>query len=251
MRFSMRVLGFSGGFPAAGRATSGYLVQIGNKNILVDCGSGVLSELQKYISISQIDAIILTHLHHDHISDMGVLQYALQMHKKKGELIEPIPLYITDRPQDTYDRVISGEHFAVHHINDNKVFDIFGVKVSFVTTIHPVPCFAVRIDYESKSIVYSSDTSYFSDFSRFAQDADLLVLDCGALESDKKAGNLHMTPKECFEIYSSSQAKRVVLSHLIPYYSISDTVKEASSFGIWPFEIPLIGSEYILKGEKK
>ena len=72
----MTVVGFWGGFPEAGEATSGYLFEHDGFRLLVDCGSGVLAQLQKYITPSDIDAVVLSHYHHDHVADIGVLQYA-------------------------------------------------------------------------------------------------------------------------------------------------------------------------------
>lgn len=72
----MTVVGFWGGFPEAGEATSGYLFEHDGFRLLVDCGSGVLAQLQKYITPSHIDAVVLSHYHHDHVADIGVLQYA-------------------------------------------------------------------------------------------------------------------------------------------------------------------------------
>ena len=75
----LTVLGNNGPFPAAGGACSGYLVIEGDKKILIDCGNGVLANLQKFIKLEEIDAVILTHLHSDHMSDMMVLRYAVHI----------------------------------------------------------------------------------------------------------------------------------------------------------------------------
>ena len=47
----MTVVGFWGGFPEAGEATSGYLFEHDGFRLLVDCGSGVLAQLQKYNTV--------------------------------------------------------------------------------------------------------------------------------------------------------------------------------------------------------
>src|SRR5699024_12774482 len=70
------IIGFWGGYPAAGGATSAYLVEEKDFKLLVDAGSGSLSKLQNYINISDLDAVIVSHYHHDHVADIGVLQYA-------------------------------------------------------------------------------------------------------------------------------------------------------------------------------
>jgi ribonuclease BN (tRNA processing enzyme) len=80
----LTVLGNNGPFPSAGGACSGYLITEGDKNILIDCGNGVLANLQRFIPIEELDAIILTHLHSDHMSDMMILRYALQIKMNRG-----------------------------------------------------------------------------------------------------------------------------------------------------------------------
>ena len=50
----LTVLGASGGFPSAGGATSGYLLELDGRYILIDCGSGVLANLFRFIRLEQI-----------------------------------------------------------------------------------------------------------------------------------------------------------------------------------------------------
>lgn len=70
------VIGYWGGFPAANEATSGYLFEHEGFRMLVDCGSGVLAKLQNYVSVEKLDAVVVSHYHHDHVADIGPLQYA-------------------------------------------------------------------------------------------------------------------------------------------------------------------------------
>ncbi|MGG5833061.1 MBL fold metallo-hydrolase, partial [Bacillus pumilus] len=60
---------------------------------LVDCGSGVLSKLQQYIDIEELDAVLLSHYHHDHIADIGPLQYAKLVGYHLGKSSGPLPIY--------------------------------------------------------------------------------------------------------------------------------------------------------------
>ena len=78
----LTILGEYGPFAPAGGACSSYLLQGKHGgNILLDLGNGGLAQMQKYLSISQIDAVVLTHLHFDHISDLQILGYALSQLK--------------------------------------------------------------------------------------------------------------------------------------------------------------------------
>src|SRR5690625_422593 len=72
----LTVIGFWGGYPAKNGATSCYLLEKDDFAIIIDAGSGSLSKLQNYISPADLDAVIISHYHQDHIADIGVLQYA-------------------------------------------------------------------------------------------------------------------------------------------------------------------------------
>lgn len=80
----LTVLGKYGPYPRAGGATSGYLLAEGRTNLLVECGSGILSRLQQCIPLGEISGIVLSHLHSDHIADMFILRYALQILQQRG-----------------------------------------------------------------------------------------------------------------------------------------------------------------------
>jgi ribonuclease BN (tRNA processing enzyme) len=246
MSIKIRILGYSGGYPAAGKPTSGYLVSYGGKHILIDCGSGVLSELQKYIPIHEIDAIILTHLHSDHICDIPVLKYSLQMMKLHNEDIHPIPVYAPQTPENQLAGIMGDENLVVHPISGEFAIELFGARITFRQTKHSVECVSVRIEYTESVFSYSSDTSYDINLSETFKNADLSIMDCGSLDNDQYSTRNHMSPRECYSVFLHSGTKRVVLSHLIPYYNIFDTIEEASKMGDWPYEIAQLGTEYII-----
>lgn len=238
------ILGCSGGYPAAGGATTGYLIQFAGKNILIDCGSGVLSNLFRYIPFYNIDAIILTHLHADHISDIHVLKYALQMNKQNGMDLHPIPLFAPTTPESVLSQFQNDANLVVGHINASTKLPLFGASATFFRTIHPVECYGVRIEYEGSVFAFSADSIYTPELFPLFVDAHLAILDCGALESARKPVMLHMTPTECFHLWQECHIKKVVLSHLVPYYGISEITKEADSCGSWPYVTASIGQEF-------
>ena len=70
------IVGHWGGYPKVDEASSGYLIEHEGFQILLDCGSGVLSKLQKFIQPEMLNGVIISHYHPDHIADIGVLQHA-------------------------------------------------------------------------------------------------------------------------------------------------------------------------------
>lgn len=77
----LTVIGHWGGYPKMGEASSGYLLEHKGFKLLVDCGSAVLSQLQYYLKPTELDAVIVSHYHPDHVADIGVLQHALLIGK--------------------------------------------------------------------------------------------------------------------------------------------------------------------------
>jgi ribonuclease BN (tRNA processing enzyme) len=73
----LTIIGPWGGYPKVNEASAGYILEHDGFNLLIDCGSGVLSKLQQYIKPTDLDACIISHYHPDHNADIGVLQHAL------------------------------------------------------------------------------------------------------------------------------------------------------------------------------
>ena len=64
------VLGKSPAWQDAGGACSGYLVEADACAVLLDCGNGVFSKLRSHLEYLEVDAVVITHLHADHILDL-------------------------------------------------------------------------------------------------------------------------------------------------------------------------------------
>ncbi len=99
----LHVLGRYAGFPAAGGgASSGYLIETDETKIMIDCGSGALSNAMKICAIDEIDAIVLSHVHADHILDLVPLGYLLLercMTVSTERKLRRIPVYVPDGSQ--------------------------------------------------------------------------------------------------------------------------------------------------------
>lgn len=85
------VLGKYGPFAPKNSATSSYLLQTATANVLIDCGSGIVSKLVDKNLVKDLSFIVLSHLHFDHVSDMGVLSYALSFSGRKDKINVYLP----------------------------------------------------------------------------------------------------------------------------------------------------------------
>jgi ribonuclease BN (tRNA processing enzyme) len=212
------VLGASGAFPAAGGATSGYLLEINDKHVLIDCGSGVLSKLFQFIRLDQLDAIILTHLHFDHMSDIHVLKYAVDLSRKYGQDIRPIPVFAPATPQSVADSLQSEGNLVIGQITAGSELNLFGAKVHCYAMEHPVETYALSIDYEGRPN---------ANLQPLLKGADLAIMDAGNLERFRKPIMVHMTAAECAAQARSSGVRRLLLTHLLPFFDPAEVLAEA------------------------
>lgn len=224
----LTILGNNGPFPSAGGACSGYLIQEESKNILIDCGNGVLSNLFKIIPFEKLDAIILTHLHSDHISDMMVLRYGVQIKMMKGMVDKPVTVYAPSEPAEEYNRLNLKGIFDLRTINAELRLKLGNMELSFSEMKHPVKCFAVSVYNGRKRFVFSGDTAWNENIVEFSKKADLIMLDAGLLAKDKTSENVpHLTAEECGIVAKRAGAKKLMLTHFWPEYDQKELLSEA------------------------
>ncbi|MBR6220831.1 MAG: MBL fold metallo-hydrolase [Clostridia bacterium] len=208
----LKVLGNNGPYPAANGACSGYLLSSdsGNTRILIDCGPGVLSRLMAENCLEALDAVILTHLHYDHMSDMLPMQYALQFNPRKKAL----PVYAPDEPE-TVAALLKRPCYDLWPAEDVAIGEM---RVSFTAARHPVPTNAVRVECDGASFVFTGDTNEDALVELFCDGASLLLADCGLSGADHSFTAPHLSALLCGRLAERAGAKRLLLTHLNPKY---------------------------------
>ncbi|WP_273122642.1 MBL fold metallo-hydrolase [Bacillus weihaiensis] len=222
----VKVIGYWGGFPKAGEATSGYLLESNGFRLLVDCGSAVLSKLQEVISIEQLDAVVLSHYHHDHVADVGPLQYASLVTSILNGENKTIPIYGHKEDQESFDKLTYKQATKGIAYDPNESITIGPFTISFLPTIHPVPCYAMKITDGESTIVYTADTSYKEELISFSEQADLLLAECSFYEYQDGTNAGHMNSSEVGKIAGSSQVKELLLTHLPHFGNHQDLITE-------------------------
>lgn len=226
----LTVLGNYGPYPKAGGACSGFLLDSGHSKILIDCGSGVVSRLLQFIDIEELSAVVLSHLHSDHASDMLTLSYAVSIKMMKGSQDSPIKVYAPKEPENEYLRIAEREAFDVYSISDELEIDLDGVRISFKQMKHGYENFAICFKKDNRKFVYSGDTMPNDDLIKFAEGADLFLCEAGLLERDEKSVRaMHLTAKEAGEIAEKAQVKRLLLTHFLPDTKMDHYMNEAST----------------------
>ncbi len=219
----LTVLGKYGPFAPAKGATSGYLLQAQGQNVLLDCGSGTLSRLQEKICVKDLSFIILTHLHFDHVSDFGVLSYALSFSGRKDK----INVYLPNFYCEIYSALSKIEIFNLINVQEDVQYKEGNLSFSFYKMTHPVLCYGVKIEDGKSRFAYTGDTTVNGNLKPLLVGVDLAVVDGAFIKCDHDKTKPHMSVTEASTL--TKYAKRVIVSHISYKYSDSEVEAEIKS----------------------
>ena len=217
----LHVLGCHGPFPPAGGATSGYLLERDGKALLMDCGAGVMGRLMKLWDPAALQAVLLSHLHFDHASDLLVMRYYLEIAGKT------LPVYVPPEDDSPLRALLTAPAFDVRPYPEEM--EIMGLKITTLPVRHPVPCRALRFQDGEKTFVFTGDTNDCPALAGFARDADVLLADAAFLESEWTAQKPHMSAAEAARLAKEADAKALYLTHLPVAHAPETLVKEAQA----------------------
>ncbi len=211
----LTILGRYSPYPPPGGACPSYLVQTEGVSLLLDCGSGAVSRLQKFTAINRLKYVVLSHLHGDHCSDMSVLRYAADLDVRHQEDPAPIRVFAPGEPRDEYARLTYKEAIRAEVVTEKDQLELGPFEVRFAITDHPMLCHAVSVRTAEHTIVYSGDTAYSDELTRFARDADVLLAEC-SLPEDHAGFRGHMTALDCARMAERAGVGRLLLTHFWP-----------------------------------
>lgn len=239
----IRVIGRWGAYPKRGEATAGFLVEVGNHKILLDCGSGVLSVLQNVIELHELTAVFVSHNHFDHMADLGSLQYAclIDMDLKQRDI--PLHLLIAKESKDEWTiPVLKGT--IEQEINQDTVVTLEdGLTLTFFRTDHDVYCLGVKVSYEGKNLVYTADSRYDETLVPYLKDADLLITEASFYANFDAARYGHMNSTEAGKLASKAGVKKLLLTHL-PHFGDIQLLREEAAL---MFSGEIVLAEYDLQ----
>ncbi|MGM0651240.1 MAG: MBL fold metallo-hydrolase [Bacillota bacterium] len=224
----LTVLGCFGPYPPAGGCCSGYLLQEDNCNLLIDCGNGVLSRLQQHLDYKKLNAVILSHLHADHCSDIMIMRYGLEISYQQGERFEPLPLYAPAQPETEFNRLSYKNAYSVRALEPGQPLQIGPFTILPREGIHAIPSLAFKIRTSSAIFVYSGDTEFDSGLVQFACGADLFLCEANFLEADIEKGlPNHLSSSQAAQIAAAAGVKKLYLTHHHPERDLERYLAEA------------------------
>jgi len=243
------LLGTKGG-PAirkGGPSPTANLLVIGGYPYVIDCGLGVTRGLvEAGLALPELRCIIITHLHSDHVLELGPLIHTAWTAGLKEKVVVygpagtaavwqgflaslsyDIAIRIEDEGRPDLARMVE-----VREYGDGAVFTDERVKVTALRVLHPpvTDCFALRFDHGIGSVVFSADTTYFPPLAEFARGADILVHEAiyepGVDRLVARVGNgarlkqhllaSHTLAEDVGRIATEAGVGLLVLHHLVP-----------------------------------
>ncbi len=207
------VLGSSGRFATRDRACSGYLVDVDGHLLWLDAGAGTWRNLLAHCDYIDLEGIVLTHRHPDHVTDVFQAEHA-RVFGPRGEL-PSIPLWA---PGETLDRLsayggeMSGA-FDVREVQADDAIEFGGARISFFAMAHPPETLGVRVERDGCVVAYSADTGAEADFAGLAGGADLFFCEATNQDADELWEG-HLRASQAASIAREVGVRSLVLTHL-------------------------------------
>jgi ribonuclease BN (tRNA processing enzyme) len=242
------VLGKSPAWQDADGACSGYLVQRSPAHpaVLLDCGPGVFAKLRTQVDYAQVGAVVITHLHADHILDL--VPYASGL--RYGPRVARPKLYAPPGALEAFAGMSRATNMTADHIelafdvtvyDPADTFEVGGLDVRFQPVPHYIPANAVEFAGDGARFTFSADCGPNQALCDFAAGTDLLLIEATLPVSD---GEGHLTPREAGEHAAKAGAKRVVLTHFSDELDVAWALAEgAVGFGA-PVDAAREGATY-------
>lgn len=242
---TLTTIGWWGAYPAAGEATSSFLLQAPGVNLLLDCGSGVLAALQHHLALEQLDAVFLSHYHWDHAGDIGCLQYAARILTDLGKRRKPLLIYGLGADAQ-YSRLGYLSYTLGRPIDPAEEIEFSGLRFRFAANAHPDPSVSMRIEDGRRTVAYITDTGWTDDLPELARGADLLI--CESSLYDEYRGRVagHLSAGEAGRIAAAAGVKHLVLTHLPHWGEHPRLVEQAQRVFPGPVELAATGKTWKL-----
>jgi ribonuclease BN (tRNA processing enzyme) len=225
---SLTVLGCSGSYPGPSQACSGYLLRSGGTAVWLDAGTGTLANLQTHVGLDEVDAIVLSHQHPDHWTDIeGFFVACRYVIERSG-----IPVYA---PRGLADLLRTGPTtdptLEWHRISDGTTVTVGPMTFTFSQTDHPGETLAVRVDADGRSLGYSADTG--PAWSLGALGAGLHLALCEATFLRDLEGTFqHLSAGQAGATAKAAGVGRLLLTHLWPTIDRREAMAQArAAFG--------------------
>lgn len=218
----LTVLGKSPSWEDAGAACSSYLVEESPVALLIDCGSGALGKLRARIDYRDLDAVVISHFHADHLLDLVPLCCALRYGPASRDGTSP-PRLLAPRGAEAFFDGLSSALGAPGLITGTLPLEEYEPSAELsvgplIVRTHPVPHVGPTHAIELVApgggrIVFGSDGPASVELEAAAHGADLLLAEA-TLPDPVPGQRIHMSAEEAGRLAGAAGVGRLVLTHI-------------------------------------
>jgi ribonuclease BN (tRNA processing enzyme) len=214
----LTILGGAGGFPPAGGACSGYLIEHEGFILLVDPGYAIAPRLLGIVTAGAIDAVLVSHGHPDHVADLNPLLRARLMQDDEAPRLPAYALPDALSPVLALDQITALKGACeVRVFAAGDAFPIGPFAIESRLLPHSIPNAGVRISAGGASITYTGDAGPTDDLVELATGTDLLLAEATYIDA-MPSGNATVL-NSALEVGRQAHragAARLMLTHLLP-----------------------------------
>lgn len=218
----LTVLGCGDAFASSGRFNTSFLLEQGDKKILVDCGASTLIRLKQLgISVLEINTIIISHFHGDHFGGLPFFVLSSQIeHQRKGGFTIIGPQGIKEKVYQLQEGLYPGTtgildglgvQFVEFHDSEWINHEDLSIYARKVTHAPPSNPHGVKIKWADKTFSFSGDTEWNDSLIDLAKDSDAFVIECNNYQLDSPG---HLSYRNILERCKDFTARKLLLSHM-------------------------------------
>jgi ribonuclease BN (tRNA processing enzyme) len=237
--FSLTVLGTDGSYPGPGGCNSGYLLQAGEFATWMDTGPGTMANLQLHLPLSRLDAVVVSHAHPDHWSDLEGLYVAMRYFLGRKGLPIYAPeglrdLMVGEKPDGTFDwRVIA----------DGETAHVGPARWNWSRTDHPVETLASRVEVGGRALAYSADTGPAWELSSLGEGIQLALVEA-TMTWQEEGSVQHLSARQAGRTAARAGAERLLITHFAPPIDRQVALAEATAAFGGPVEVAEVGKTW-------
>jgi ribonuclease BN (tRNA processing enzyme) len=236
---SLTVLGCDGSWSGPGGAGSGYLVQAGGTALLLDAGPGIFSRLQQVSDPGDLSAVVLTHEHPDHWTDVE----SLAVWARIAGVGEHPPVVYAPPGLRQWSHYSEASWLDWRELAPSMVVSIGDLEARFVAADHGPPTVAVGLTYEGATLAYSADTGPGWSVEELGSGIGTFL--CEATFTQEHEGSFqHLSGRQAGAMARAAGVGRLIVTHRWPTVSAEAVRREAAlAFG-GPVEQAATGSVF-------
>jgi ribonuclease BN (tRNA processing enzyme) len=205
----LRVIGRYGAYARAGGATSCYTV---DGSTAADFGGGALSRLHGN-GLAEIDTVLVSHMHSDHVGDLFTLRYYLaDYNRKHREAEKTVDLYLPEEDCPAADELRRFPYYRIRAIKGGDTLTLKnGLRVELFDMCHAgLKTCGMVFGRGGATLGYTADTLECDGLKALLAASGTALCDCAVQEKDFTPESPHVSIRRMAELCKDFGTKMLV-----------------------------------------